>query len=149
MLFRSNNSHNLIEDGIESIDINIQGTLNLLEYLPNIQHVCFASSYIVYDKPRVNLVNETYPTEPTNIYGISKLVTEKFLQVYAQQQNILLNILRFMGIYGPSTPDNGRAIPTFIKMIASDKRPILYGTGKARRNHVYIDDAIEAFLITP
>ena len=143
-----NNTQNVVDDAMASIEINVQGTLNLLEYLPDLQHICFASTYMVYGIPHSNPVNEVHPTNPSNIYGASKLIAEKFLQVYASRRNITLSILRFMGIYGPETPDGERAIPTFIKLTASEKSPLLFGTGKARRNHIYIDDAIDAILAT-
>ncbi len=51
-----------------------------------------------------------------------------------------------MGVYGPNTPLSDRAIPTFIHLIELDKKPILFGTGNARRNHVYIDDAVNSII---
>ena len=139
-------SRNVIKDAIGSIDLNIQGILNLLEYLPNIRYLCFASTYMVYGLPQSNPVNEVHPTNPFNIYGVSKLVAEKFLQMYARERDISLTVLRFMGVYGPETEDTGRAIVTFIKQIALDQRPVLFGSGGARRNHVYIDDVVDAIL---
>lgn len=139
-------NQNVVENTMSSIRLNVEGILNLLEYLPHVQYICFASTYMVYGIPQSNLVRETQSTNPSNIYGASKIITEKFLQVYATHKNITLCILRFMGIYGPETPLTDRAIPLFIDLISSGKNPVLYGTGKSRRNHVYIDDAINAIL---
>ena len=132
--------------GIPSIDLNITGTLNLLEFLPNLEHFCFASTYLVYGKPNSNLVSEVHRTEPVNIYGSSKLIMEKFLQVYAKKKCISLGILRFMGIYGLENPYALQAIPLFIKAVAQNQTPMVYGDGKARRNHIHIDDAVNAFF---
>lgn len=141
-----NSSDDIIENGIESIDMNLNNTLNLIEILPCLKHICFTSSYMVYGKPMTNPVSENHRTEPMNTYGVSKLITEKFLQVFANKKNIELTILRFMGIYGLENPYVKQAIPSFIENIEHDKNPIIFGTGSARRNHIYIDDAIDAIL---
>jgi nucleoside-diphosphate-sugar epimerase len=52
-----------------------------------------------------------------------------------------------MGIYGLESPYAIQAIPIFIKKIANDESPILFGSGKVRRNHIYIDDAINAIMV--
>jgi len=137
---------NIIKYGIQSLDYNIKTTLNLLEFLPRLKQICFASTYMVYGIPISNPVKEIHPTEPFNVYAASKLINEKFLQVYSQKQNIDLTILRFMSIYGVESPIERLAIPSFIKKIVNDEKPIIFGTGKPKRNQIYIDDAIEAIL---
>lgn len=139
---------NIVEEGLRSISTNIIGTLNLLKYLPRLEQICFSSSYMIYGKPIKIPVNESHQTNPQNIYGVSKLVTEKLLEVFSTKKNITLTILRFMGIYGPGTPINGRAIPTFVELIGNDKNPIIFGNGISKRNHVYIDDAVQSILLS-
>lgn len=141
-------TNDVIKNGISSIDLNIKSTLNLLEFLPNLEFFCFASTYMVYDVPKTNPVSEEYTTRPVNVYGANKLITEKFLQVFSQQLNFDLTILRFMGIYGLESPYNPQAITNFIRHISENQSPILYGSGNVRRNHIYVDDAIESLLIS-
>ncbi|MEK9993463.1 MAG: NAD(P)-dependent oxidoreductase [Hydrogenophilales bacterium] len=140
------NTQNVVTNLRESIEINIEGTINLIEFLTNVEHVFYASSYMVYGNTDCDLINEKHNTNPTNIYGSSKLTTEKFLQVFANKKKFLLTIFRFMGIFGPDTPTSERAIPTFIELIFSDKSPTIIGNGKNRRNHIYLDDAINAII---
>jgi len=140
------NSQNVVTNSKESIEINLDGTINILEFLPNVKHVFYSSSYMVYGNPHHDLINENHVTNPTNIYGSSKLIAEKFLQVFATKKKILLTIFRFMGVFGPDTPHSGRAIPSFIDSILSEKPPVLIGEGKSRRNHVHLDDAINAII---
>lgn len=141
-----NSSQDLTVEGIDSVNLNIHGTLNLLENLPNLKHISFASSYMVYGKPKTNPINESHPTEPENIYGASKLLTEKILRVFSEKKNIDLTILRFMGIYGIVAPYVKQAIPSFIEKILNSENPIVFGTGNAKRNYIYVDDAINAIL---
>ena len=133
--------------GIESVNVNVKGTLNLLECLPNLKNILFTSTYMVYGIPKQNPVTENHILEPHTVYGTSKMVTEKYLQVYAQEKGINLTIFRYMGIYGLMSHYANQAIPIFIKLIATGKNPIIYGNGLQRRNHLFIDDAIDAILV--
>jgi len=133
--------------GIESVNVNVKGTLNLLEYLPNLKNILFTSTYTVYGIPKQNPVTENHIQEPHTVYGISKIVTEKYLRVYAQEKGIDLTVFRYMGIYGLMSHYAKQAIPIFIKLIAAEKNPIIYGNGLQRRNHLFIDDAIDAILV--
>ena len=133
--------------GIESINVNVKGTLNLLEYLPNLKNILFTSTYTVYGIPKQNPVTENHIQEPDTVYGASKIVTEKYLQIYAQEKGINLSIFRYMGIYGLMSHYANQAIPIFIKLIAAGKNPTVYGNGFQRRNHLFINDAIDAILI--
>jgi len=141
------NDKDVIKSGSDSIDLNIKGTLNLLEFLPNLKSIIFSSTYMVYGTPTSNPINEDHPTDPNVVYGASKLATEKFLQIFARESKISLSILRIMGIYNVEKP-HGQAIPSFVKMIANDESPVIFGTGSIRRNHLYIDDAIDAIITT-
>ena len=133
--------------GIQSIDVNIKGTLNLLEHLPNLKNILFTSTYMVYGIPKQNPIMENYVGEPHTVYGASKIITEKYLQVYAAKRGIDVTIFRYMGIYGLMSHYASQAIHIFIKLIADGKNPIIYGDGLQRRNHLFIDDAIDAILI--
>ena len=137
----------LTHTGIESVNVNIKGTLNLLEFLPNLKNILFTSTYMVYGIPKQNPVTENHTQEPQTVYGTSKIVTEKYLQVYAEEKGIDLTIFRYMGIYGLMSHYANQAIHIFIKLIASGKNPIIYGNGLQRRNHLFIDDALDAILV--
>ena len=137
----------ITDTGIESIDVNVKGTLNLLEHLPNLKNILFTSSYMVYGMPKQNPVAENHAQEPHTVYGTSKAIAEKYLQVYAQEKGINLTIFRYMGIYGLMSHYANQAIHIFIKLIAAEKNPIIYGNGLQRRNHLFIDDAIDAIFV--
>lgn len=135
----------VFKSGVSSTDLNISGTLNLLEFLPNLQHVCYTSTYMVYGIPKETPITENHPTEPTTVYGASKLATEKFLQIYSAQKRVSVSILRLMGVYDLEKPYE-QAIPSFVKLISNNKNPVIFGDGKIRRNHVHIDDVIESIF---
>jgi len=141
------NDRDVLKSGPESIDLNILGTINLLNYLPNLKNICYSSTYMVYGTPISNPITEDHPTNPNVVYGASKLAAEKFLQIFSKKSGVNLSILRLMGIYGVEKP-HGQAIPSFVKMIANNQKPTIIGTGEIKRNHLYIDDAIDSIITT-
>ncbi len=141
-----NNENDVIKIGLESIDVNIKGTINLLNSLPNLKNILFASSYMVYGIPLENPIKENHKLEPENVYGISKAITEKYLQVFCKEKKIKLTIFRLMGIYGFSENYTSQAIPIFINKIKNNEKPTVFGDGNQKRNHLYVDDAINAII---
>tara|TARA_Y100000996_G_C22543421_1_gene650858 strand:- start:1900 stop:2445 length:546 start_codon:yes stop_codon:yes gene_type:complete len=102
---------------------------------------------MVYGIPKQNPITEEHLEDPHTVYGTSKIITEKYLQVFAEKRGINLTIFRYMGIYGLLSHYASQAIHIFIKLIAEGKNPTIYGDGLQRRNHLFIDDAINAILI--
>jgi UDP-glucose 4-epimerase len=141
-----NNENDVTKIGLESIDVNIKGTINLVNSLPNLKNMLFASSYMVYGIPLQNSIKESHKLEPENVYGISKAVTEKYLQVLCKEKRIELTIFRLMGIYGFSKNYTSQAIPIFINKIKNNEKPTIFGNGNQKRNHLYVDDAIDAII---
>jgi UDP-glucose 4-epimerase len=141
------NDKDVIKSGPDSVDLNIKGTINLLRFLPNLKSITFSSTYMVYGTSNQNLITEKHSTEPNVVYGASKLATEKYLQIFCKETGISLSILRMMGIYNVAKP-HGQAIPSFVKMIANNQKPTIIGTGEIKRNHLYIDDAIDSIITT-
>lgn len=135
----------VLKSGIPSVDLNISGTLKLLEFLPNLKHICYASTYMVYGTPTRTPITEFHPTEPTTVYGASKLATEKFLQIFSSQRKVGVSILRLMGVYDLERPHE-QAIPSFIKLMSNNQSPKIFGNGNDRRNHVHVDDVVESIL---
>ena len=130
--------------GIESINVNIKGTLNLLEHLPNLKNILFTSTYMVYGIPQQNPVTENHIQEPHTVYGTSKIVTEKYLQIYAQEKGIDLTIFRYMGIYGLMSHYANQAIPIFIRKALRNEPINLYEN--SLRDYIHVSDVIEAIM---
>jgi len=146
---RIDSTTSVINNGAPSVDINLKGLFNLLEVLPSLKAVSFSSTYIVYDHAGSMPVKESHPTEPVNTYGACKLAAEKYLGAFSREFGIPAASLRFMGVYGPGTPiSSKRAIPAFINNVFADEPPVLYGTGEERRNHLYIDDAVDSLILS-
>jgi len=134
-------------------DVNILGTLNLLEHA--VQHgvrkVTFASSGgAVYGEQEVYPASESHRTDPMSPYGISKLAGEKYLAYYTNTMGLRHVVLRFGNVYGPRQEPEGEAgvIAIFAKLMLEGGQPIINGTGKQTRDFVYVDDVVEAIMAT-
>jgi UDP-glucose 4-epimerase len=138
-----------IENPIRDANINILGTINVLENCKRFKakKFIFASSVGVYGEPKKLPVKENYSLDPISPYPIAKLTIENYLNYY---QTLGLNFvsLRYSNIFGPrqSSKGEGGVIAIFIDKLFKGKRPIIYGSGRQTRDFLYIDDAIEAAI---
>ncbi len=141
------------EDPGFDADVNILGTLNLLEHAvkQGVRKVSFASSGgAIYGEQEVFPAAESHRTEPMSPYGISKLAGEKYLAYYTNTVGLRHVALRFGNVYGPRQEPEGEAgvIAIFSKMMLDGGQPIVNGTGKQTRDFVYVDDVVEAIMAT-
>ena len=138
-----------VENPVEDAEINILGTLNILENCKKykVKKLIFASSVGVYGEPRALPVKETHPLDPISPYPITKLAIEKYLQYY-QVQRLNFVFLRYSNIYGPrqTSTGEGGVIAIFINKILSGKKLIIYGDGNQTRDFLYVDDAVSAAI---
>ena len=141
------------EDPVFDAEVNILGTINLLEHAVKngVRKVSFASSGgAVYGEQEVFPAAESHRTDPLSPYGISKLAGEKYLAYYTNTTGLRHAIMRFGNVYGPRQEPEGEAgvIAIFSKLMLDGGQPIINGTGKQTRDFVYVDDVVEAIMAT-
>ena len=141
------------EDPVFDAEVNILGTLNLLEHAVKhgVRKVSFASSGgAVYGEQEVFPAAESHRTDPLSPYGISKLAGEKYLAYYTNTTGLRHVVLRFGNVYGPRQEPEGEAgvVAIFSKLMLEGGQPIINGTGKQTRDFVYVDDIVEAIMVT-
>ncbi|PRR78418.1 SDR family NAD(P)-dependent oxidoreductase [Clostridium luticellarii] len=129
-------------------DVNIMGTLNLLEQCKKnkITKFVFASSSSIYGNnkkvPFSENDNVDFPISP---YAATKKSCELLLHTYHHLYNISTVCLRFFTVYGPrQRPD--LAIHKFTKLILERKKIPFYGDGTTERDYTYISDIINGIL---
>jgi UDP-glucose 4-epimerase len=141
------------EDPVFDAEVNILGTINLLEHAVKhgVRKVSFASSGgAVYGDQEVFPAAESHRTDPLSPYGISKLAGEKYLAYYTNTTGLRHVVLRFGNVYGPRQEPEGEAgvIAIFSKLMLEGGQPIINGTGKQTRDFVYVEDVVEAIMVT-
>lgn len=143
-----------LTDPFPDIDINIKGTAILLEacrnYNKNVK-IIRAGTRGQYGNAKLLPVNEEAPTNPKGIYEISQLTAEKMMQVYNDIHGVKCVLLRLTNIYGPRAQmksSNFGVVNWFIRL-AIDKQIIkVFGDGLIKRDFLYIDDCIDAMMVT-
>lgn len=143
-----------LTDPYPDIDINIKGTAVIMEackhHNPSAR-VIHAGTRGQYG-PAISLpVDETAPTQPKGIYEISRLTAEKIMQVYHEVHGIRTVLLRLSNIYGERAqmrhPRYG-VVNWFVRLAIDDETINVFGDGKIKRDFLYIEDCIQAMLMT-
>lgn len=140
-----------VEDPIFDAQVNILGTLNLLEQAVKYgtRKVVFASSGgAIYGEQDVFPAPESHPIRPLSPYGISKLNGEQYLAYYQRVSGIQHVILRYSNVYGPRQDPEGEAgvVAIFMGKMLAGEQPIINGNGRQTRDFVFVDDVVEANL---
>jgi UDP-glucose 4-epimerase len=126
-------------------DININGTLNLLEAARSskTERVIVASSSSVYGKPEYLPYDEAHPTMPVSPYGASKLAEEHYARVYSEVYGLPTVSLRYFTVYGPRMRPN-MAISNFVSRCMGGQPPVIYGDGAQTRDFTHLEDVLRA-----
>jgi UDP-glucuronate 4-epimerase len=138
-----------IKDPMLYEDVNIRGTLNLLELCREfeVENFIFGSSSSVYGNIKKIPFSEDDVPKPISPYGASKRSAELLCHVYSSLYSIPITCLRFFTVYGPrQRPD--MAIYKFTKLIDQGKEVQIYGDGTSKRDYTYIDDIVSGIINT-
>ena len=141
-----------INDPITSNDVNILGTLNILEAAKEfgVKRVVFASSSSVYGNNPTLPKDETLSVAPLSPYAVTKYSAERYCQVFYNIYGIETVALRYFNVFGPKQDpfsEYSAVIPKFIKLIIDDKEPVIYGDGSQSRDFTYVENNINANLL--
>lgn len=132
-------------------DINIKGTLNMLEAARqnNVKKFVYASSSSVYgDEPNLPKV-EGKEGKVLSPYALTKKVNEEYARLYSNLYGLDTYGLRYFNVFGRrQNPEGAYAavIPKFLKQLLNDEAPSINGDGKQSRDFTYIENVIEANL---
>ena len=137
-----------IEDPLGYQDVNIRGTLVLLEAAKKygIKKFIFASSSSVYgNNEKVPFAETDNVDNPISPYAATKKAGELLCYTYSHLCAIDMTCLRFFTVYGPrQRPD--LAIHKFTKLINDGTSIPVFGDGSMMRDHTYIDDIIDGIV---
>lgn len=129
----------------EMTAVNIYGTLNLLTASRDILYKAFvhtgsSSEYGFKSHP----MKEIDVLEPISFYAATKASATLLCQVFARQYHKPIVVLRPFSVYGPEE-EPSRFIPTIISRVLANI-PIQITPKDQRRDFIYIDDVIDAFV---
>lgn len=114
----------------------------------NIPRLVFASSAAVYGNKSQLPIKEEQQTAPISPYGLQKLVSEQYANLFAQNLGISFIALRLFNVFGPrqdpNSPYSG-VISIFSKAIQNGLPITIYGDGSQTRDFIYVQDVAVAF----
>jgi UDP-glucose 4-epimerase len=133
------------ENPFESSNINVQGTINVLDavqHTSSVKKVFFASTaavYPIFD----SATREDHRVDPLDVYGLSKLVCEHLMNEFHLKTGITSVICRFFNAFGPNET-NPHLIPEIQDQINAGKREISLGNLEPKRDFIHTYDMARA-----
>jgi UDP-glucose 4-epimerase len=126
-------THELIEDSINAVNINVLGTLNVLEAVKK-----FKRDLVIIGKPNVWL----------NTYSITKEASEKFTQLYVKEFGVRAWIVKWFNVFGPGQHYGipQKLAPTAIVKALRNEPIQVFGNGRQTVDHIYVADAVNAAI---
>lgn len=124
----------------------------------DVKKIVFSSTAAVYGEPQHVPITENHPTQPINVYGVSKLTVEKILASYYDAyglQHICFRYFNAAGASGPLGEDHrpeSHLIPLMLR--ATKEQPLkVFGTdydtadGTCVRDYIHVIDLGQAHLL--
>lgn len=138
---------------LQTLQVGSYGTNNALEYAKeNRAKFLLASTSEVYGDPQEHPQSEKYwghvnPIGPRGVYDEAKRYAEALTMAYHRYQGVDTRIIRIFNTYGPRMrPNDGRAIPTFIRQALKNQPITVFGDGSQTRSFCYVDDLIRGII---
>ncbi|WP_448614631.1 UDP-glucuronic acid decarboxylase family protein [Modestobacter sp. URMC 112] len=138
---------------IETLKVGSIGTLHALGLAREKRaRFLLASTSETYGDPKVHPQPETYwghvnPVGPRGVYDEAKRYAEALTTAYRSFHGVNTAIVRIFNTFGPRMrPDDGRAIPTFIRQALAVEPLTVAGDGSQTRSVCYVSDLVEGIV---
>ncbi|CDM68506.1 UDP-glucose 4-epimerase [Clostridium bornimense] len=152
-----------MENPYKYYENNVAKTNNLLKAMVdfNVKNIVFSSTAATYGEPKTIPILESDETNPTNVYGETKLSMEKMIKWYNKAYGLKYVCLRYFNVAGAhSSGDIGEAhnpethlIPIILQVASGRREKInVYGNdydtkdGTCIRDYVHVIDLVDAHI---
>ena len=152
-----------MKDPLKYLHNNVRKGLYLLEMMDHfgVRKLVFSSSAAVYGEPREIPIPEDHPCLPTNVYGETKWIFEKYLEAYQTAGKIDFISLRYFnaagadlgGKLGEDHPYETHLIPLALQAVLQGNPISIYGTdydtpdGTCIRDYIHVTDLSRAHVL--
>ncbi|NEZ42077.1 UDP-glucose 4-epimerase GalE [Paenibacillus alvei] len=145
-------------------DNNVHGTLVLLEAMRkhHVSRIVFSSTAATYGEPERTPIQETEATNPTNVYGETKLTMERMMRWFDQSHEIRYVSLRYFNAAGAH--ENGKIgedhrpethlIPLVLQTALGQRKEMkVFGSdyptpdGTCIRDYIHVSDLADAHVL--
>ncbi len=142
---------------------NLGGSLSLLTAMlhAGVKHIVFSSTAAVYGTPHTTPILESFPIQPVNPYGESKVMVETLLKWFGQIHGITSVSLRYFnaagadpaGSLGEEHDPETHLIPLLLRAVTTGKPVTVFGNdydspdGTCIRDYIHVDDLAQAHIL--
>jgi UDP-N-acetylglucosamine 4-epimerase len=142
-----------IKDPITTNDVNVSGFLNMLVAARdnNVKRFVYAASSSTYGDSKSLPKEEDVIGKPLSPYAVTKYVNELYADVFSKTYGIETIGLRYFNVFGRKQDPNGAyaaVIPKFVGQLMKGESPVINGDGSYSRDFTYIDNVIQANLLS-
>jgi UDP-glucose 4-epimerase len=141
-----------VENPVRTHEACATGTLNVLLAAKEsgVRRVVYAASSSAYGDQPGTVRREDDPLLPLSPYAAAKLAGEHYCLAFTRTVGLETVRLRLFNVFGPrqdaSSPYSG-VIALFLRAFAEGRQPTIYGDGLQTRDFVFVEDAVQAFLL--
>jgi UDP-glucose 4-epimerase len=143
-----------MRDPYTDLDINCRSQLSILEacrkHNPGVRLV-YSSTRQIYGKPQYLPADERHPVDPVDVNGVNKVAGEWYHIVYQRAYGLRTTSLRLTNTYGPRmrvVDARQTFLGIWIRRIIEGREILVYGDGEQKRDFNYVDDVVDALLMT-
>ena len=142
-----------IKDPITSNEVNVSGFLNMLTASRDsgVKRFIYAASSSTYGDSEALPKVEDKIGKPLSPYAITKYVNELYADVFSKTYDLETIGLRYFNVFGRKQDPNGAyaaVIPKFVSQFMAGESPVINGNGEFSRDFTYIDNVIQANLLS-
>ena len=140
-----------VKDPIETNQVNIDGTLNVLVAARDakVRRFVYAASSAAYGESPTLPKVETMQAEPISPYGVTKYVGELYARVFGKVYGLEFACVRYFNVFGPRqdpTSTYSGVLSKFMLAVLQGHSPVIYGDGEQSRDFIYIENVVEQTL---
>ena len=142
-----------IKDPITSNEVNVTGFLNMLiaSRDSGVKRFIYAASSSTYGDSESLPKVEDKIGKPLSPYAITKYINELYADVFSKTYGLETIGLRYFNVFGRKQDPNGAyaaVIPKFVSQFMAGESPVINGNGEFSRDFTYIDNVIQANLLS-
>ena len=142
---------------------NVCGSLSLLNAMVanDVKHIVFSSTAAVYGNPHASPILETFPIQPVNAYGESKVMVETLLRWFDTIHHLTSVCLRYFnasgadpeGRLGEEHDPETHLIPLLLRAVQTGQPVTLFGDdyptpdGTCIRDYIHVNDLAQAHIL--
>jgi UDP-glucose 4-epimerase len=142
---------------------NTGGSVSLLDAMlqAGVKHLVFSSTAAVYGNPHASPIEETFPIQPVNPYGESKVMVETVLRWFDRIHGLTSVPLRYFnaagcdpgGRLGEEHEPETHLIPLLLRAVATGQPITIFGDdydtpdGTCIRDYIHVVDLAQAHIL--